>query len=145
MREVAKSMLGFSWAVSMFGAQQVGRMFGGGSTPAEETAAETDAVSKVIQEHLAGTQASLFRTGDEWQRRVVDAMFDAGATVMRPFRPGAALDPREIVKADPREMVESSMAAIKRSVDGVKKTVDDMTRNVSAPAAPPAAPVSTES
>jgi hypothetical protein len=104
MRDAVKSMLGLSWAVSLFGMQQVSRMM----TPAAESAASTlssiDEVSRVVQEHLSEPLAARFRSGDEWQRRVVDAVF---------------ADPRGVVQQGVQagvDIAQKSFAAVRDTV-----------------------------
>jgi hypothetical protein len=123
MREIAKSFVGFSWAVSLFGLQQFSKLV----APAAEdtTASELDDVSRAAQSHLSERLAEQFRAVDEWQRRVVDMMFDAGP--MRSFDAGAvasSLDPRNVVQViDPRKMVESGVQLLQQSVDAVRQAV----------------------
>src|SRR3972149_4596241 len=131
MREVAKSMVGFSWAVSLFGLQQLSKaLIASPTQPEERTAAEGEEVSRGVQGPLFGSAAMQFRAGDEWQRRVVDVIFDAATLQsLDPRRIVEALDPRTLLQsADPRKMVETSMTVIQqgvdRAVDTVKQTAD---------------------
>ena len=131
MREVAKSMLGLSWAVSLFGFQQLSKMVGGSTAqPQNTTAAEVEEVSRAVQSHLFGSAALQFRAGDEWQRRMVDVMFDtASMRSLSPRRMVEALDPRTLLRnADPREIVQTGMTVIQQGVDAavgaVRMTAD---------------------
>lgn len=120
MREVAKSMLGFSWAVSLFGFQQLSKIVLISTTqPQSSTAAEVEEVSRAVQSHLFGAAALQFRAGDEWQRRLVDVVFDAASMQMLdPRRVVEALDPRTLLQtADPRKIVESGITVIQDGVD----------------------------
>ena len=119
MREVAKSMLGFSWAVSLFGFQQLSKVLTAAAQTPEVTAAEVDTVSRAVQSHLVGATADQFRAGDEWQRRVVDVIFDAASMqTVDPRRIADALDPRALLNtAAPRQIVETGMSAIRQTVD----------------------------
>ena len=131
MREVAKSMLGLSWAVSLFGVQQLAKvMKPSPAQPQGVTAAEVEEVSRAVQSHLFGAAALQFRAVDEWQRRLVDVMFDA-ATMrsMDPRRVVEALDPRTLLQnADPRKIAETGMTVIQQGLDDaagtVKRTAD---------------------
>ena len=126
MREVAKSMLGFSWAVSLFGYQQLSKaMATSPAQPQEATVAEVEEVSRAVQSHLFGAAAMQFRAGDEWQRRLVDVMFDAASMQsLDPRKMAEALDPRTLLQnADPRKIVETGMTAIQQGVD---RAVDTM-------------------
>ena len=125
VREVAKSLLGFSWAVSLFSLQQLSRLI----TPSPETPelarSELDEVSRVVQSHLSEPVARQFRVADEWQRRVVDAVFDAASlTSLDPRTMAGSFDPRSVVEAmDPRQMIGSGMDLLQRSVDTVRQSV----------------------
>lgn len=77
MREVAKAMFGFSWAVSLFGAQQIAALMAPSSETQGTTAAKFDEASRALQGFLSDNASKQFQRGDEWQRRVVDAIFDA--------------------------------------------------------------------
>ena len=130
MREVAKSMLGFSWAVSLFGFQQLSKMMTPSpAQPSELTAAEVEEVSRSVQSHLFGAAELQFRAGDEWQRRLVDVMFDAASLqALDPMKVVEVLDPRTLLQtADPRKIVESGMTVIQQGfdtvVDSAKKAV----------------------
>ena len=123
MREVAKSMLGFSWAVSLFGAQQISKILSP-SQPTEATAAEVDEVSRAVQSHLFGATAMQFRAGDQWTRNLVDVVFDAASgQSLDPRRIVESLDPRRIMDVDPRKWAETSMTMFQQSVDAVKQAV----------------------
>jgi len=126
MREVAKSMLGFSWAVSLFGFQQLSKVIAPSSAqPQDATVAEVEEVSRAVQSHLFGAAAMQFRAGDEWQRRLVDVIFDAASMQsLDPRKIVEALDPRTLLQtADPRSLVESGMTVIQQSVDRAVETV----------------------
>lgn len=131
MREVAKSMLGFSWAVSLFGFQQLSKVMSPSpAQPEAATVAEVEEVSRAVQSHLFGATAMQFRAGDEWQRRLVDVLFDAASMQsLDPRRMVEALDPRTLLQsADPRKMVETGVTVIQqgvdRAVDTVRQTAD---------------------
>jgi hypothetical protein len=119
MREVAKSMVGFSWAVSLFGFQQMSKLMGPTEAAPESTAAELDEVSRAVQSHLAEPLAQQFKAGDEWQRRLIDALFDAAS--MRSFDPrtmAASLDPRPLMDGiDPRGLVRTGVDMVQKLVE----------------------------
>lgn len=122
MRELTKSMVGFSWAVGLFGFQQLSKMMQTGAEPSEVTAAQLDDVSRAAQRHLDGQFSQQFQAGDEWQRRVIDALFDAAA--MRSFDPrgiAASMDPRPLMNdIDPRKVFQGGMDLVQRSIDYVR-------------------------
>jgi hypothetical protein len=128
MRDVAKSMLGFTWAMSMFGMQQMVRMAGlADQTQRERTAADFDEVAQSLRQHMSSATAERFQKGDEWQRRMVDTVFDAAA------------NPRTLVQdADPRRMVDAGREVLARGVDAVKHTFQASAAPVAAEPAPAA-------
>jgi hypothetical protein len=145
MFEVAKSVFGFVSAVSMFGVQQAGKLFAGGSgQPAATTAAEIEEVSRAIQSHLTGAYATQFRVGDEWQRRLIDALFGApGTPALDPRQVASVFDPRPFMDAaDPRPIIETSVSVVRRSAEIMKQSIDSIARTV-VPAGTAAAPNST--
>ena len=113
MRDAVKSMLGLSWAVSLFGVQEVSRLMTPASDAAVPSMAAVDEVSRAVQDHLSGRLAERFRTGDEWQRRVVDAIFDPREIVQ-------ALDPRLM---DPRRVVQTGVEMAQKSMALVRDVV----------------------
>jgi len=126
MREVAKSMLGFSWAVSLFGVQQLARLVTPSSESSETTAAQFDEATRVVQGFLTDTIAQQFRAGDEWQRRVVDTLCDAAAL--------QGVDARRLADTlDPRPFIETVDArqVLKNGVDKVTESFDLLRRQVS--------------
>ena len=137
MREVAKSLIGFSWAVSMFGVQQLTRLVRSAATqPAAKTAAEIDEVSRAIQSHLFGAPAMQYRVGDEWARKVVDTVADV-VTLQKvdPKQVVSSLDPRTVLSSvDPRKMAETGMTMFQKSMDSVKQSVDAVTQSITNPA-----------
>lgn len=134
MREVAKSMFGLTWAVSLFGFQQLSKVISTApAQPQNVTAAEVEEVSRAVQSHLFGAAALQFRAGDEWQRRLVDVMFDtASMRSLDPRRVVEALDPRTLLQtADPRKIVETGMTVIQQglntAVDTARQAVSSVT------------------
>lgn len=129
MRELAKSMVGFSWAVGLFGFQQLNKMMGTVTEQPELTAAQLDDVSRAAQRHLSDQFAQQFQAGDVWQRRVIDALFDAAS--MRNFDPremAASMDPRPLLNdIDPRRMFEGGMDMMQRTFDMVRPAAPSST------------------
>lgn len=125
MREVAKSMLGLSWAVSLFGVQQMAKILSPSpAQPAEATAAEVGEVARAVQSHLFGAAALQFRAGDQWTRNLVDVMFDAATgQSLDPRRMMDALDPRKMMDVDPRQWADTSVTMFQQTVDAAKKAV----------------------
>lgn len=125
MREVAKSMLGFSWAVSLFGLQEMSKLLGSSPTPpVEAMATEFEEVTRAVQSHLAEGSANQFRAADQWTRNLVDAIFDAASgRSFDPRRIVNSLDPREVVDVDPRKWAETGVTMFRQSVDAVNRAV----------------------
>jgi hypothetical protein len=78
-----------------------------------------------VQSHLFGAAAMQFRAGDEWQRRLVDVIFDAASMQsLDPRKIAQALDPRTLLtNADPRKIVETGMTVIQQTMDKAVETV----------------------
>jgi hypothetical protein len=125
MREVAKSMLGFSWAVSLFGVQQMAKLVTPSSVSPESLALQFDEATRAVQSFLSETVAQQFRAGDEWQRRAVDTLFDAAALRdVDPRRMAEALDPRPFVEGiDPRQVLKNGVDMVQQSFETVRQTV----------------------
>ena len=121
MRELAKSMVGFSWAVGLFGLQQFTRALTPASAPPDVTAAELDDVAHAAERHLSDQYAQQFRAGDEWQRRVIDMFFDAASRgTFDPRSVAATFDPRPMINdVDPRRLFQSGVDLVQRSVNAV--------------------------
>ena len=132
MRELAKSMLGLSWAMSVFSAQQLGKLIAPSQEAIDGAIAEVDEVSRFVQSRLTETMAQQFRAGDEWQRRLVDAAFLAGT-------PLQTLDPRPLMQSfDSRSMMNAMDPSqiIKTGVDFVQQTAEAVRRRTPGMSAP---------
>jgi hypothetical protein len=73
VREFTKSMLRFSWAMSLFGARQAAGLL----SPSEGGAEAFDTVAKAAEKELGGGLRPLYQAGERIQSGVVDAMFGA--------------------------------------------------------------------
>jgi hypothetical protein len=70
VRDFTKSMLSFSWALSVFGVQQITRML------SPSTAAESfDKVTEATRKEFDNAAAASFHAGDNLQRGLVDLTF----------------------------------------------------------------------
>jgi len=67
MRDLAKSIGSFSWAMSLFGARQVARLF-----RPSEVAEAFDEMTEEASRHLGEDLESAFELGDRMQRTMVD-------------------------------------------------------------------------
>lgn len=124
MRELTKSMVGFSWAVGVFGFQQLTKVMTPGSEPPERTVAQLDDVAQTAERHLSDSFAGPFRAGDQWQRRLIDVFFDALSP--RSFNPravAASFDPRPMMDGvDPRRVFQAGADLVERSVGLLRPT-----------------------
>jgi hypothetical protein len=73
VRELTKSVLSFSWAMSMYGARQMAEMVS--PQGCQRAAASFDQLARFTGEQLGAVAGPLFRSGDELQRGLVDAFF----------------------------------------------------------------------
>src|SRR5687767_2703613 len=73
MRDLTKSMMSFSWAMSLFGLRQMTCMLNPQSWG--NTAATFENVTRSTEDQLGPTTQSIFRAGDSLQRGMVDMMF----------------------------------------------------------------------
>jgi len=87
--------------------------------PPQVTAAQLDDVSRAAQRHLSDQYTQQFEAGDKWQRRFIDALFDAAS--LQSFDPRAiasSMDPRPLMNdIDPRRMFESGMELMQRPLE----------------------------
>ena len=74
MQEGAKTVLQFSWAVSVFTMQELVQLFSCRGTAAESLAAVSNSTDQIANQ-LKDPWQSLFRTGAEMQRMATDATF----------------------------------------------------------------------
>ena len=84
MRDLVKSMAGFSWAMSLFGVRGMGAFMAPG-----KTAASLDSVTRATEEQLGGLRG-LFRAGDQLQRGMIDMMMGGGGPAGAPGAPPGA-------------------------------------------------------
>jgi len=78
MKELAKSIGSFSWALSLFGARQMGEMINPETWRHPDGAARSlDAVAGSVGDRLGDTLGRAFEAGDRLQRGMVDAAFSA--------------------------------------------------------------------
>ncbi|MBI2187385.1 MAG: hypothetical protein HYU37_09760 [Acidobacteria bacterium] len=75
MRDITKSMLSYSWAMSMFGIQQATNLFRRGQRTDNRAAEAFEDVTGTVVEQFDETFKSAFRAGDNLQRGMVDLMF----------------------------------------------------------------------
>lgn len=114
MRDWTKSMMSFSWAMSLYGLRQMT------STLSPESwcsaPAGLDALTRSTEQQLGPAVQSLFRTGDDMQRRLVDLAFD-----MLTLGNGdvGGLMQRSMEAA--RRAAETGTAAVQQAAQGVQQ------------------------
>src|SRR4051812_21701258 len=84
MRELTKSMFGWSWAMSLFGMQQMADLAGGmmGNTERARKATRSfDNVTSAGVGEMGQTMRTAFETGNNMQRCMMDLFF-AGLSMM---------------------------------------------------------------
>ena len=74
MREFTKSAFSFSWAMSLFGAQQMINLFRPG-----KVVDSFEHVTSATEGQLGQSLQALFQTGDEIQRRILDMLLGASS------------------------------------------------------------------
>jgi hypothetical protein len=75
MRDLTKSLASYTWAMSVFGIQQMANLFIPRDGAADRLVGSLDRVSAVAQDQLSPAMRSAFRAGDELQRLMIDLMF----------------------------------------------------------------------
>src|SRR5262245_33889911 len=91
MRESIKSLMSFSWAMTLFGARQLQNVL---APPRAGGAADAfRAVAQATEEQLTGPIKDLFQAGERMQQGLIDSVFGAvPASASRPT-PGPAGPP----------------------------------------------------
>ncbi len=76
MREFTKSVISFSWAMSLFGVKQYANLLTpqSPSQPTHKATAAFNSVTYAIEEQLGDTIEKTFKVGDQLQRGTVDLM-----------------------------------------------------------------------
>ena len=84
LRDLTKSLLSFSWAMSLFGAKQLANL----STPEKATRA-FDGMTQATEEQLGDVLKGAFKAGDRLQRGMVDITL--GLCSLQAFDPGQVM------------------------------------------------------
>ena len=87
IRDLTKSALSFSWAMSLFGVEQLTNTLipQSPSQPNHRATTAFDAVTHTAEEQLSGVLKGVFRAGDQLQRGIVDLTF--GFLSLEAFNP----------------------------------------------------------
>lgn len=132
MRELTKSMMRLSWAMSAFGVEQLRTMLDEDETDTEEdrstrVSRSVDEVSAAMDDQLSERVRSVYEAGDRFGRELVDLMFDTmgGDDV------------------SPRRLLDRAADMVERSADALRTRSDEEADAAAAgdddPAPPPAA------
>jgi hypothetical protein len=86
MRELIKSMLSFSWGMSLFGVKQLANFMAAldPNQPGNRAISAFDAVTHATEAHLDGAIGEAFRAGDRAQRTLLDMLFGSLPTGQSP-------------------------------------------------------------
>jgi len=147
MRELTKSMFSYTWAMSLFGVQQMVNMLtfeqsNGGSKTTKAFEDVTDATAETFD----GSLKSAFRAGDQLQRGVIDLIFgglmgcgcnasgwtaqaadskpDMGDSGMRTTGGGATRDMAAAGMRSARDMADAGRRTAQRTADMVRDMTD---------------------
>jgi hypothetical protein len=87
IRDLTKSTLSFSWAMSLFGVEQLTNMLipQRPSQPNHRVTTAFNTVTQATEEQLSGVLKGVFKAGDQLQRGMVDLMF--GFLSLEAFNP----------------------------------------------------------
>jgi len=87
IRDLTKSVLSFSWAMSLFGVERLADTLvpQGPSQPTHRSTAAFNAVTRATEEQLSGVLKGIFKAGDQMQRSMVDLM--CGFLTLEAFNP----------------------------------------------------------
>jgi hypothetical protein len=91
IRDLTKSMLSFSWAMSLFGVEQLTNTLipQRPSQPTHRATTAFTAVTQAAEEQLSGVLKGAFKAGDTLQRGMVDIMF--GFLSLEAFNPSQTM------------------------------------------------------
>ncbi len=115
MREITKSTLSLSWAMSLFGISQVTKLVSapGSQQKAQQASTQTfDAATQALGKHFDDMTGSLFQVADEMQRELVDLMMDS---LTEEGGSGRMVN----LPPDMAQQVMASLTAIPEGPDGV--------------------------
>jgi len=115
MREITKSTLSLSWAMSLFGFSQVSKLLSTSDSRegAQQASTETfDAATRALGKHFDDMTGSLFQVADELQREMVDLIMDG-------LTEDGGSDRMVNLPMDMAQQVIASLGAIPEGQDGV--------------------------
>src|SRR2546423_6514329 len=109
MRELTKSIFGFSWAMSLFGIQQTTNL-----TSPDKAVKALNAVTEATQAQFTEVLKSTFHAGDKLQRNAVDMTLG--------MMSGEALNPNKWMRLA-SDAAKQSSEAVTKGLDGFTSTV----------------------
>ena len=119
MRELTKSIFGFSWAMSLFGIQQTTNL-----TSPDKAVKALNAVTEATQAQFTEVLKSTFHAGDKLQRNAVDMTLG--------MMSGEALNPNKWMRLA-SDAAKQSSEAVTKGLDGFTSTVRQAASSVTAP------------
>lgn len=122
MREFTKSMMSYTWAMSVFGVQQMFDVF----NPAK-AAQSFDSVTKATEEELGDALKAAFHAGDNMQKGLVDVTFGA-LTLGSPGCGGA--NATADVAQQAGEALRQGGRVVGQAVESITQTVQSATSSV---------------
>lgn len=119
MREFTKSMTSYTWAMSLFGLQQMINIF----RPAKATES-FNKVTKATEEEFGDALKATFRAGDNLQKGFVDVTF--GVLTLGMFDRGGVQATSDVARQT-GEALRQGGRAVSQAVDVVTQTVQSAT------------------
>jgi len=113
MRDMAKAMMRFSWAMSVFGLEQMRRLVADeySGRRADEVKGAFDSMSASTNRLLSERSRALYEAGDKLQRESVDILFD----LVRPAKADKVVD----------KAVDKAADIVGRSADALRDWADE--------------------
>ena len=115
MRDFTKSMTSYTWAMSMFGLQQMVNVF----RPGKATDSFNN-VTKTTEDEFDDAMKAMFRAGDNMQRGLVDMTF--GVFTLGIFDRGRGTRSTSDVARQTGEMFRQGGRIVSQTMDAVSRT-----------------------
>ena len=122
MREFTKSMTSYTWAMSLFGLQQMVNIF-----RPEKASQAFNNVTKATEEQFGEALKATFRAGDNLQKGFVDVTF--GMLTLGMFDRGGAGTTADVTRQT-GEALRQGGRVVSQAVDAVSQTVQSATSAV---------------
>jgi hypothetical protein len=132
VRDLTKSLLSFSWSMSLFGMKQVTNVLSpqNPSQAMHKAAMAFDSVTKATEGQLGGTLDGVFKAGDQLQKGVVDLTLG--------FLSLEALNPSQMMRMT-SDMVKQSTTTFGQTMRGGQSAGESQPRPWTAASPPPPA------